>query len=87
MRRSRDTVVFVDAAPQSAATVVVESPGDAKTGALAERFDIEELTTPTLRLTRILQRMPVSRVEVLDERGTLLAFGPSLPPIKRTDGG
>jgi len=87
MRRSRDTVVFVDAAPLSAATVVVESPGDARTGALAERFDIEGLTTPTLKLTRILQRMPVSRVEVLDEHDTLLAFGPSLPPINRTDGG
>jgi hypothetical protein len=87
MRRSRDTVVFVDAAPLSAATVVVESPGDAKTSALAERFDVEGLTTPTLRLTRILQGMPVSRVEVLDEQDTLLAFGPSLPPINRTDGG
>ena len=88
MRRSGDAVEFVDAAPLSAATVVVESPGDAETGALAERFDnIEGLTRPILKLARILQRMPISRVEVLDEQDTLLAFGPSLPPIYRTHGG
>jgi hypothetical protein len=86
MRRTRAGVEFVDPAPVSAAAVVVESPGDAGSGPVSQRFTIEGGSRPTLKLTSILPQMAIARVEVFAKDDALVAFGPSLPPIHRPDG-
>jgi hypothetical protein len=80
MSRNRADVEFVDPVPLSAAVVKVESPGDATSGPITERFDnIRSLSKPILDLSSITPQMPIARVEVFAEDGTLVAFGPSFP--------
>jgi|tagenome__1003787_1003787.scaffolds.fasta_scaffold20341495_1 hypothetical protein len=83
MRRTRTgDVEFVDPVPVSAAVVAVESPGDAASGPITEHFDkIKGLSKPTLDLSFITAQMPIARVEAFAEDGTLVAFGPSFPPV------
>lgn len=78
--KRRNTVVIDQKAPKKAVTAVVESDGDS--GSTTDRFDIRGQTHPlSLPLTDISAAMPVARVELLDDRDELVAFGPSLPPL------
>ena len=81
-RAGGEEVHIEDSLPVSARTVVVESPGDGASGPVTECVDLTAAKDPSrLPLALISPTMPISRVEVVDPGDTLLAFGPSLPPI------
>lgn len=77
-----NTLVIDDKGPPKAVSLVVESPGDGTSGPTTEVFNIRGQTYPLIRrLVDITPAMTVARVELLDDRGELVAFGPSLPPL------
>jgi hypothetical protein len=79
---SDNQVVVDDPVPLSARYVIVESPGDRSTTALTEKVPINSSDRPPiLDLTRIRARLPISRVEIFDDKNKLVAFGPSLGPL------
>jgi hypothetical protein len=75
-----NAIVVDDPIPASARDAVVESPGGGS-GPLRELFDVSGGSTPRLELTEITSSMPISRVEIFDLDGNLVAFGPSAAPI------
>lgn len=79
MHRDRNAVVVDDPVPMSATTAVIESPGE---GSTPQRVGVVGGSKPTLPLAQNTSTIPISRVELLDCHGVLVAFGPSLaPPI------
>ena len=75
-------VVMDDALPVSARVAVVDSPGNRTSGPLTEYIEVSGGSGPPTRLTlrEISPAMSISRIELLDRREALVAFGPSLPP-------
>jgi hypothetical protein len=75
-------IVVLDPVPLTAHEAIVESPGDGSTTPLSERVRIPAgESTPTLALTTIRGALPISRVEIVDVKDKLVAFGPSLGPL------
>ena len=83
MLRDREGIVVVDGLPSGAFTVVVESPTDRPSSPVTEHIDVRRRAGKpvVLPLKRIDTAMSVSRIEVLDKQGALIAFGPSLPAL------
>jgi hypothetical protein len=80
MHRESETVVVEESLPPESRAVVVESPGDGASGFVSERVDLRRRLLE-LPLKKITDLMPISRVEIFDAEGALLAFGPSLAPL------
>jgi hypothetical protein len=79
---SDNEVVVLDEVPLSATKAIVESPGDRSTTSVTEDFPIDPGERPlTLALTKIPARLPISRVEIVDDKNKLVAFGPSFGPL------
>jgi hypothetical protein len=75
-------IVVLDPVPLSAICAIVESPGDQSTSPLTEEVSIDPRETqPTLALTDISARLPISRVEIVDKNEKLVAFGPAFEPL------
>lgn len=70
-----------DKFPASARSVAVESPGDGASDPITERFNING-DVDYLQLKKIQPAMLISRVEVFDQHHALVAFGPSIAPIR-----
>jgi hypothetical protein len=75
-------IVVLDPVPLSATCAIVESPGDRSTSPLTEEVPINPREPqPILVLTEIFARLPISRVEIFDDKKRLVAFGPALGPL------
>jgi hypothetical protein len=83
MHRESEAVFVDDTLPPESRAAVVESPGDGSSGFVSERIDLRRRLQDVveLPLKKITDPMPISRVEIFDAEGALLAFGPSLAPI------
>jgi hypothetical protein len=79
---SDNEIVVLDPVPLSATCAIVESPGDQSTSPLTEEVSIDPREPqPTLALTDISARLPISRVEIVDKNEKLVAFGPAFEPL------
>lgn len=81
MKREKGGFQIIDRPPRAATAAEVESDGTGERP-VTESVDLTKLAAPgTVTLATITQTMPISRVELFDEVGELVAFGPSLPPL------
>jgi hypothetical protein len=75
-------IVVLDEVPLSATHAIVESPGDTSTTSVTEEVHIEAGDRkPVLPLYRIRAALPISRVEIFDNKHKLVAFGSSFDPL------
>jgi hypothetical protein len=79
---SDNEIVVLDGVPLSATHAIVESPGDTSTTSMTEEVPIEVGDRkPVLPLYKIQAALPISRVEIFDNKHKLVAFGPSFDPL------
>jgi hypothetical protein len=79
---SDNEIVVLDEVPLSATRAIVESPGDTSTTSVTEEVPIEAGDRkPVLPLYKIRAALPISRVEIFDNKHKLVAFGPSFDPL------
>jgi hypothetical protein len=79
---SDNRVEILDLVPLSASYAIVESLGDGSTSAVTDKVDLPPGDrTPTLHLRDVRAALPISRVEIFDNKHKLVAFGPSFDPL------
>jgi hypothetical protein len=79
---SDNEIVVLDEVPLSATRAIVESLGDGSTSAVTDKVDLPPGDrTPTLHLRDVRAALPISRVEIFDNKHKLVAFGPSFDPL------
>jgi hypothetical protein len=81
---SDNEIVVLDEVPLSTTHAIVESPGDTSSTSVTEEVPIEAGDRkPVLPLYKIRARLPISRVEIFDDKDKLVAFGSSFDPLSQ----
>jgi hypothetical protein len=78
---SDNQIEVLDLVPLSASYAIVESLGDGSTSTVTDKVYLRGDRTPTLHLHDVRAALPISRVEIFDDKHKLVAFGPSFDPL------